>query len=230
MEETYEEERNTVDFPISIKLGENREFNFRAWLGHERRLLREHISKDTLEDNTIADILVYGCMETPIFLNPHEIIYSIHILRKASFNTPISIPFECECNHEQPFYVNELTNFKPQELCDMVIGDKTFSIKHPLLDINSMAEVRKKNSLEQTYSEMLLHIDYFVANETKYDAFSLEELDMYFDNNLSIEEFDSAIKQFNEMRFTFEPSIDVVCDSCGETTTVMVDYIEEIYQ
>jgi hypothetical protein len=229
VEELEQIEENNIDYPIRIKFGEGREFNFRTWKGHERRLLREHISKDTLDDNTIADIVVYGCMETPVFLNPSEIIYSIHTLRKASFNTPIEVPFECECSHEQPFYVDEFKNFKLQEITDMVIGDKTFYMKQPSLPLHKMQEVRKKNSMEQTYSEMLLHINYFVANETKYDAFNLEELDMFFDNNLSIEDFDSSIKKFSDMRFKFEPTVEVTCDACGETTEVTVDYIEEIF-
>lgn len=217
------------DFSITLTFGEGREFNFRTWKGKERRLLVEASEQDKLTDRMIADILVYGCMETPMYLNQDEVLYTIHKLRRASFNTDINIPFECECGEDYNIAVEDFTEFKPQVLSDMIIDDKKFVMKQPNLPIENMNEIRDKNAVEQVYHEMLVHVDSFVVNETLYDAFTLNELNNFFDNTLSISEFDEALKQFSEMRFKFTPEVHTTCPKCNETTTVLVDYLEEIF-
>lgn len=217
------------NYDISVEFGENRAFNFRTWRGQERRLLQEAQEKDKLSSNALADILVYGCMENPMYLNQDEILYVIHILRKASFGTDIIVPFECECGHEESIVIQELQNTTKQNLINVSTGDKTFVIKQPSLTLESIGDIREKNQLEQLYFEMLMHIDHFIIGETKYDAFTTKDLDAFFDTSLGISDFDSALQQFSDMRFAFDPSVEIECSACKEKTDIVIDYIDEIF-
>lgn len=218
-------------YDIEIIFGENRKFNFRKWKGKERRELTEAQSKEELNDKKLADIFVYGCMENPSYLNQEEILYTIHILRKASFGTDIVIPFECECGHSYDVVISDESDFKNiilDDIKDIHIDNVTFRIKEPNLTLDIMDSYRDLNQLEQLYHEMLFYIDSYEVEDQVIDAFTYADLDNFFDKVMDVKYFDECLKQFSNMRFQFSPEVSTTCEKCNNETLVIVDYIEEI--
>ena len=205
---------------MEVQLG-NRKINIRRWKVKDRKAIKALYKEEMSEEKTLRkliQILVFGCIEEKIDLNPDEIKYALAKIREYSLNKKIKYKFSCpECQK-----LNEV-----ELSCDEIFKPKFSDIKN-IRDIE-LQEVKNIDLFNQVLMESespLLDNLMLRIKSINGEIYTYEKIKNYFDEMDTLE-LDEILDEFEKMIFTLDSEIEVACE-CGNKQIIEFDSIPDL--
>lgn len=219
-----------MDYPYSLNL-RDRELKFRAW---------KVIDKENLENaSTLYDkrkALVYNCLEkpdTPLDMNEYQYVL-LQIRNKTLKHYEVQYNFICpKCFKEYAYIANLDDIIKPEFKPYKTIKTDNYVIE--LQDIcnqnfyESLMQKIEESDIQDKENQKFL-IDFILHIKTFNNSidFNAEKI-LNVINNMNVEEFESIIMQYNDMKFKLNNINIVECPYCNHKETMEFDSIPNFF-
>lgn len=202
-------------FDKEIKLNNNI-VKARKWKAKDKFEFKKIIKN---ENGSFSDILVYNCLDKKIALSEEEYKYVLTQIRCHSLGETIKLEFYCE--HCESRFSTELNL---NDLIKPIISNKDIiqTEKH----IIQLGEVINPEFYKKVILQAPAELDFYLRIKTINDneCFSIESVVNYF-NEMDIDEFESIMEQWEEIKFKVDDIVEVKCTNCEEPKKYKFDEI-----
>jgi hypothetical protein len=207
------------DYKYTVKL-RDKEIKFRKWKVKDKKNFIEGLETS---DQDKVEALVYDCIEDKnIGLSEEEFKYILLNIRRESVGKELSFDITCSSCGGEYTYTDDIINIQvPNTKSFGEIKSGNVSIKMGEI---ANAEYYKdaikqcKTQAEKAFIDFLYHIKELNGS----DAFTFDALYEYV-NNLDILIGEDILKQWEEMKFTFDNLQQLECTHCQNKEYVLFD-------
>ncbi len=232
---TTEPKDQLSKYPFNVKLGKNKEVNFKPWTGKTKKKFKKLFNFLTQEDDVpykeIIQILIYdNISDSEIFIDTHEQQYLLSLMRKESLRNSFEFEGNCKHCHEPQTIKSTMTEsilYKESNFPFKYSDELTFvDIPNRTLSESIFENIQNANDYDgltvMTDVEMVLHFKY------KNEKTPLEILDILDDTNLK--ELTNIQEALDTCSSKMELGVTKVCVECGKESKFVTDEIPDLFE